>query len=370
MTSSALATWITVGVNILWIALLFLWLTGLGNWIQVYWYRADIRSKLNLLGGLADDAKKTTLDFMNKNNAKDAASLLDRLTDFFTIDPVSVEPTDIISRMRHLLNLRDMRFKDSFIEAMPNSDDVTRSIASTAAEITSALNFIYKYVRHLLLFSEKTKNWYLILQLEIFMPQIVQLAQTYRKALDDFLTKVPVGDGAGPMVALRLAGPDAKWREVTEDTVVTETNFEGRNLILVKAKGPASTVGRPGEAAEKVIREAIAQGRKVSLMITVDAALKFEGENTGDVAEGVGAAIGDPGPEKIRFERVATEYNIPLRAVIVKMGMDEAILAMNQDIYNGVEKAVERVKQIIRGESKEGDTVVVIGVGNTVGVGQ
>jgi len=52
------------------------------------------------------------------------------------------------------------------------------------------------------------------------------------------------------------------------------------------------------------------------------------------------------------------------------MGMDEAILAMNQHIYKGVENAVERVKQIIRSESHEGDTVVVIGVGNTVGVGQ
>ncbi len=370
MASSALATWITVVVNVLWIALLLLWMTGIGNWLQVYWYRADIRSKLSLLGSLADEARKETIDYLNKNSAKDATTVINRLADFFTIDPVSVEPTDIISRMRHLLNLRDLRFKDIFVEAMPNADDVARSIASTAAEITSALNFIYKYVRHLLLFSEKTKNWYLILQLEIFMPQILQIAQMYRRALDDFLAKVPVGDGAGPMVALRLAGYNAEWREVTEDTVVAETNFEGRDLIIVKAKGPASTVGRPGEAAEKVIREAIAKGKKVSLMITVDAALKFEGEDTGDVAEGVGAAIGDPGPEKIRFERVATEYNIPLRAVIVKMGMDEAILAMNQHIYSGIDKAVERVKQIIRSESKEGDTVVVIGVGNTVGVGQ
>jgi hypothetical protein len=367
---SALATWVTVVVNILWIALFILFFTGLGNWLQVYWYRADIRSKLSILGGLADDARKTTLDFLNKNGAQDSAKLLDRLTDFFTIDPVNIEPTDIINRMRHLLNIRDMRFKDVFVQAMPNADDTTRSVASTAAEITSALNLIYKVVRHYLLFGEKTKNIYLIIQLAIMMPQIMQIAQAYRKALDDFLIKVPVGDAAGPMVAVRLAGPEAKWREVTEDTVVAETTFEGRNLIIVKAKGPGSTVGRPGEATEKVIREALAQGRKVSLMVTVDAALKFEGETSGEVAEGVGAAIGDPGPEKIRFERVATEYNIPLRAVIIKMGMDEAILAMKKDVYDGVEKAVERVKQIIREESKEGDTVVVIGVGNTSGVGQ
>ncbi|MGC9210490.1 MAG: DUF1512 domain-containing protein [Acidilobus sp.] len=369
-SGAGLATWLTVIINILWVALLFLWLTGLGNWIQVYWYRVDIRNKLSILGGLAEEARKETLDYMNRNKAKDASSLLSRLLDFFLIEPVQLEPTDIINRLRHLINIREARFKDVFNQAMADSDEVTRSIASTAAEIASALNFIYKYVRHLLLFAEKTKNWYLILQLEVFMPQILQIAQMYRRALDDFLYKVPVGDGAGPLVALRLAGYGAQWREVTEDTVATETKFEGRDLIIIKAKGPGSTVGRPGEAAEKVIREAIAKGKRVSLMITVDAALKFEGEETGEVAEGVGAAIGDPGPEKIRFERVAAEYNIPLRAVIVKMGMDEAILAMNQYIYKGVDKAVERVKEIIRAESKEGDTVIVIGVGNTVGVGQ
>ena len=368
--ASEIATWITVIVNALWVVLFLLWLTGLGNWLQVQYWRADIRSKLGILKNLADEARKTTTDYLVRNKARNASEIMDRLVDFFTIDPVSIEPTDIIARMRHLINVRDLRFKEIFVQSMPDSDDVVRSIASTAAEIASALNFIYKVVRHYLLYAEKTKNWYLIMQLEILMPQIIQIAQAYRRALDDFLLKVPVGDGAGPMVAYRLAGPNAKWREVTEDTVAAEVEFEGRHLILVKAKGPGSTVGRPGEAAEKVIREAVAQGRRVALMITVDAALKFEGEETGEVAEGVGAAIGDPGPEKIRFERVATEYNIPLRAVIIKMGLDEAILALNQNIYKGVEKALERVKQIIRTESSPGDTVVVIGVGNTAGVGQ
>ncbi len=370
MASSSLSTWIAIITNVAWIALFLLWLTGIGNWIQVYWYRADIKNKLAALKVMSDEARRTTLDFMNKNNAKNSSEIVNRLLEFFTIEPVSLEPTDIISRLRHLVNLRDLKFKDLVAEAMPDSDEVSKSLASTAVEIASALNFIYKLVRHYLLYAEKTKNWYLILQLEIIMPQILQIAQAYRRALDDFLLKVPVGDGAGPMVAYRLAGPSAKWREVVEDTVVTEVELEGRDLIIVKAKGPGSTVGRPGEAAEKVIREAMAQGKRVSLMVTVDAALKFEGENTGDVAEGVGAAIGDPGPEKIRFERVAAQYNIPLRAVIVKMGLEEAIIALNRDIYNGVEKAVERVKQIIRTESRPGDTVVVIGVGNTAGVGQ
>jgi hypothetical protein len=284
--------------------------------------------------------------------------------------PVELEPTDIIKRLEHLLNVRSRRFKREFEEAMPESDRVVRSRIETAAEITSALLLIYKIVRHLLLLGEKGRNWILLMQLQLIMPQIMRIAHAYRKALYDFLKGVPIGDSAGPMVAVRLAGPNSSWRRVEEDTVVAESVMEGRKLVIVKAEGPGSTVGKPGVAVEKIVERLVGEGRKPRLIITVDAALKLEGEETGSVAEGVGAAIGDIGPEKIRFERIAVKYSIPLRAVIIKMGLEEAILAMNKKIVDGVEKAVETVKELILKETRPGDTVLVVGIGNTVGVGQ
>lgn len=367
---TAIENWVYLLINVVWVLIFVLYLFGFGNYLQVYWWKADIKNKLAILNDMANTARNKTIEFMNKNKAKDASKTLDRLIDFFAIDPVNIEPTDIINRLRHIVNLRDTKFKQTFEISMPEANDVTRSIASTAAEISSALFLIYKYVQHILLSSDKTKNWYMIMYLSLMMPQIMQIANIYRKALDDFLEGVPVGDGAGPIVALKLSNYKTDWREIDEDTVSTETEYNGRKIILVKAKGPGSTVGRPGEATAKIIKEALAKGEKVSLLITVDAALKFEGEETGSVAEGVGAAIGDPGPEKIMFERIATEYNIPLRAVIVKMGMDEAIMAMDKKILDGTDKAVERVKQIIEEESKPGETVVIAGIGNTSGVGQ
>ncbi|RLG90966.1 MAG: DUF1512 domain-containing protein, partial [Candidatus Hecatellales archaeon] len=41
---------------------------------------------------------------------------------------------------------------------------------------------------------------------------------------------------------------------------------------------------------------------------------------------------------------------------------------MKKDIYEGVEKAIERVKRIIRENTKEGEVVVVAGIGNTIGI--
>ncbi len=370
MAGSDIATWINAISQLIFLIIFLGLFLGANQKLQIYVWTKDIRAKLVLLDDLRKNAKKKTLDYMAKNRAKEAASLLDRVINFFVIPPVDIEPTDIIRRLDHLFNLRTRRFRDDFQRHMPEADEVARSKAETAAEITAALDFIYKYVRHLLLTGEKTKNWILIMQLQLVMPQIVEIAQTYSKALDDFLSGAPIGDAAGPIVAVRLAGYDTEWRKVNEDTVVAESELEGRRLVIVKAKGPESNVGRPGYATELVVEELVRSGSKPSLMITVDAALKLEGEETGTVADGIGAAIGDPGPEKIRFERIAAKHKIPLRAVIVKMGMEEAILTMNKKIGDALDAAVERVKNIIMRESKPGDTVVIIGVGNSIGVGQ
>ncbi len=365
-----MATWISAISQLLFLIIFVALFFGANQRLQIYVWTKDIRAKLVILDRMRKDASKRTMDFMVKNKAREPSKLLDKVVNFFVIPPVDIEPTDIIRRLEHLFNLRTRRFREDFKSAMPEADEVTRSKAETAAEITAALDFIYRYVRHLLLTGEKTKNWILIMQLQLVMPQILQIAETYRKALDDFLVGAPIGDAAGPIVAVRLAGYETPWRLVTEDTVAAETTFEGRRIVVVKAKGPESNVGRPGYATYKVIEELVESGRRPNLMITVDAALKLEGEDTGLVAEGVGAAIGDIGPEKIKFERIAAKYEIPLRAVIVKMGMDEAILTMKKEISDALGKAVERVKNIILRETSEGDTVVVIGVGNSMGVGQ
>ena len=370
MDAATLPDWIQAISQLLLLVIFAALFLGLNQRIQIYMWSRDIRAKLLILESMASEARRKTLEYMVANGAKEAESTLQRVIEFFLIMPVDIEPIDIIRRLDHLIDVRRRRFRGEFERALPEADSVARSKAETAAEIAGALNLIFKVVRHILLTGEKTRNWILIMQLQLLMPMIMKLAETYRRALNDFLQGVPIGDSAGPMVALKLSGYKPDWERVDDETVATEVEFEGRKLVLIKAEGPGSTVGKPGAATEKVVKRLIREGRKPSLMITVDAALKLEGEETGSVADGAGAAIGDIGPEKIRFERIAVEHGIPLRAVIIKMGMEEAILAMNEKIVKGVEEAVERVKDIIREESKPGDTVVVIGIGNTVGVGQ
>jgi hypothetical protein len=54
-------------------------------------------------------------------------------------------------------------------------------------------------------------------------------------------------------------------------------------------------------------------------------------DGTGTVADGTGVAMGDPGPEKIRIERIAVKYQLPLYAIAIKMGLEEAITALKKE---------------------------------------
>ena len=367
--ASSLPDWISAISQLAFLLIFLLMFLGVNQRLQVYIWRGDIKSKLAILEWLAANARDRAKEYMVKNRGRRVDELMERLTDFFLIQPVDIEPVDIIKRLDHLFNVRRLKLRGIFQQFMSDADEVTRSKAEVAVEIASALTFIYKIVRHLLQFGEKTRNWILIMQLQMLMPMIVRQARTLYRAQEDFLRGLPVGDGAGPLVAYRLAG-GSEWRRVEEETVAAEIDYDSRRLIVVKAEGPGSSVGKPGAAVERIVEELVSRGEKPALIVTVDAALKLEGEETGSIAEGVGAAIGDPGPEKIRFERVAAKYGIPLRALVIKMSEEEAITAMRESIYKAVDKALERLKRIVEEETRPGDTVIVAGIGNTAGIAQ
>jgi hypothetical protein len=90
----------------------------------------------------------------------------------------------------------------------------------------------------------------------------------------------------------------------------------------------------------------------------------------GEVAEGIGAAIGGPGVDQYKIEEKLTKYHIPNYAVIVKEDIGDAVSPMRKEINDAVDKVIERVKAVIIERTKEGDKVIIVGVGNSIGVGQ
>ncbi|AWR99610.1 DUF1512 domain-containing protein [Metallosphaera hakonensis] len=353
---------------IFFIALLALsFFPGVQQKTQIMFLSRDVEQKLQMIEGYLKDSRGLTEKILKDKGFPDPKAFVDRVIDRFVIDPVSVEPTDIINRMKLLMRSNEDTVREMITSVNPNIDPMSRSQIEISTEVVNALNLIYKVIRHYLIMAKKLNSIMIMYQLQMVAPIYVKYAEAYAKAQKVFLQGIPIGDGLGPLVASRFLMKADQKITVSKDTVAGIIEFEGRKVVVVKAEGPMATVGTPGEGVQNVIER---EGGRVSRIITVDAALKLEGEETGSVAEGMGVAMGDPGPEKIAIERVAVKYGIPIDAVIVKMSMEEAITEMRKEVYQAADKAIDYVKRIILERTKPGSTIVVVGVGNTAGIAQ
>ena len=76
------------------------------------------------------------------------------------------------------------------------------------------------------------------------------------------------------------------------------------------------------------------------------------------------------GTERFQIEEIATKYGIPIYAIVVKQSIKEAITLMKKEIADSSEKVLSQVYDIIRENTTQGQSALVIGVGNTLGVSQ
>ena len=73
---------------------------------------------------------------------------------------------------------------------------------------------------------------------------------------------------------------------------------------------------------------------------------------------------------EFKIEESIAQYHIPINAVIVKEDIGDAVSPMRKEISDSVDKVIERLKSVVLERTKEGDKVIIVGVGNTIGVGQ
>lgn len=339
-----------------------------GQKIQVRMMLWEIGSALKKLEFMKNEAKELSIKTIKEigKPKEDPTPSINVLLEQFLITPENMDPAGIVWKLDHILDVRDSKFKDDVKKIAPEANDAELSNLENLIEASLALNTIYRIVRHYYLLGKKTMSFYIILQLQMLLPIVMQEAEAIRGAVKAFAQGIPIGDGIGALVASKLMRTSMK-RKIEKDIVVAETIIDGRKVIALKAEGPGGNVGKPGDAIKRLIEE---YEGKLAMVIMVDAAVKFEGEATGEISEGIGAAIGGIGTEKYKIEEEVTKYKIPLYAIIIKQSIQEAITPMKKEIFESAEKVLERIKKLILERTKEGDTIIVAGIGNTVGIGQ
>ena len=339
-----------------------------GQRIQMYVMLREVEGSLYKLKYIKDEGRKITIETIKEigKPQTDPTARVDRFLEYFTISPQNLDPAGIVWKLEHVLDVRDVRLKDDVKLMAPSADETQANNLENTLEAAMALNYIYKVIRHFYLLGKKTYSLYIIMQIQMLLPLIMREAEAYASALKAFSYGQPIGDGAGALVAGKLMHGH-ETRKIQKDCVVATVPMEGRTTYVIKAEGPGGNVGKPGDAIKTVIDE---NEGKISTIIMIDAAAKLEGEEVGEIAEGVGAAIGGPGVDQFKIEESILKYHIPTNAVIIKEDIGDAISPMRKEISDAADKAIERIKQVILERTKEGDKVIIAGIGNSIGIGQ
>ncbi|TRO45538.1 DUF1512 domain-containing protein [Candidatus Bathyarchaeota archaeon] len=339
-----------------------------GQRVQMMVMIREVESHLRRLKFMKDDGRKVAIDTIKevgKLNG-DPSERIDQFLEYIAITPQDMDPSGIVWKLDHILDVRDSRFKDEVKLMAPEADETQLNNLENTLEAAMALHSIYKVIRHFYLLGKKTLSLYVIMQIQMVLPLIMQQAEAYAQALRAFSVGQPIGDGAGPLVAAKLM-QGFETKEIARDIVVAEVPIEGRTAFILKAKGPGGNVGKPGEAISEIVKQ---KKGKIASIIMIDAALKLEGEKPGEIAEGVGAAIGGPGVEQFKIEEAIVKQKIPLNAIIVKQDLGDAVSPMRKEIFEAADPVITRIKRLLLERTKEGDNVIIAGIGNTIGIGQ
>lgn len=337
-----------------------------GQRIQLQITSSVIKKSLKKLEKHRNESKTELIEYI-KNNLKpkkDPALIIDKFLDYFTIMPVDMDPNGIVAKVRHFVRSREDYTREHVRSLSPEMSNYELTKVQNLLDIATTLQLIHKIINHLFLTAKKQKNYPLIVPLQMMLPFVMEEADALAKAIPAFKQGQPIGDGIGPMVVGKMMLNTEK-QTVAFETVLSQTEYDGRKLLLMKADGPSASVGRPGDGIESIISK-----QKLDAIIMIDASLKLEGEESATIAHGFGAAIGGIGTERFQIEEVATKHKIPVFAIVIKESIKEAITLMTKKIADKAEETRSQLYEMIKENTKSGQSILVIGVGNTLGVSQ
>lgn len=297
------------------------------------------------------------------NPVNEPTQAIDNFMEFFIVPPVSLDPNGIMDKFETILDLGEERFKQMTKTIAPQADDEWKSNITMTLKATLGINGVAKMVRHNLELSKKTGNLQILLMLQMGLPMIMRLVKAEYEGVKAFSEGNPVGDGLGPLVSgILMKDLSEDELEYVEDLVIGEKNVEGREIVVVRAKGPGARVGKIGKIVTTILEE-----RRIKRLITIDAAQKLEGEESGSVAEGIGVVIGGFGVDKWIIEEKMVKNELQVDAIIVKMGPEESMCQMTSKIFESSKKVIEVLENSIL-LSESGTKIMVLGVGNSCGI--
>ena len=191
-----------------------------GQKLQAYMILSEVSRSLIKLEKLKNDSRTQTINYINKNlNPNDKSTKkIDHLLEYFTIMPISTDPNGIIRKMEHILTVREDRMKKEIQKFNSSGNSLQISAAENMFEISAALNSIYKMTRHFYLIGKRTKSFFMLVQIQMILPIILEMSIALNEAMNTIKNHQPIGDGIGPMIASKFM-IKGKKENIAKDTL-------------------------------------------------------------------------------------------------------------------------------------------------------
>ncbi|MBM4241596.1 MAG: DUF1512 domain-containing protein [Euryarchaeota archaeon] len=314
---------------------------------------------------MVEDAQNILIEVCREkgNPPQDPSKAIQDYIEFFVVPPVDLDPYGIVNKFEKIMEMGEDRFKQMADVIAPAATADWRSNIIMTLKATIGINSVAKIVRHNLELARKTGSLQILLMLQMSLPLILRIVKAQFEGTKAFSEGKPIGDGLGPLVAgMLMSGYSQDDLGEMDDMVVAKKQIDERNVTIVRAQGPGGKVGKIGKVITSIINE-----KDIKRIITIDAAVKLEGEETGKIAEGIGIVIGGFGIDRWMIEEELTKRDLNTDAIIVKMSPEEAIGNINKKIVDASKKALSVVERSIL-RSKKGTEILVVGVGNSCGL--
>lgn len=297
-----------------------------------------------------------------RGKSKVDPKIIKNYLEFFIIPPVDLDPYGLVRKLDSILEMSEDRFQHMIQEVAPEADSEWRTNIIMTLKATLGINSIAKMIRHNLELARKTGSIQILLMIQMNLPLIMRIVKAQFEGVKSFAQGKPIGDGLGPLIAgmLMARNPNPHLEEY-DDMIISQYTFKNVNTYIIRAKGPGARIGKVGKTVRSLIRE-----KNIRRIITVDAAVKLEGEKSGIIAEGIGVVIGGPGVDKWMIEELIVQGELQADGIIVKMSPEEAISPLSKELVDAAVQAIEVVEQSI--SRSAGTNVLVVGVGNSSGL--
>lgn len=316
------------------------------------------------LESMAESSRANVVKKFLKKPTRETQNRIKDFMDFQIAEPVSTDPFGIIKKIDAVLRQAENRYKMFVDSVAPRLGEDEKKNFRAALMHTSGIHQIAKAMRHLLETIKKYKIFQLALILQMQFPMIKKVAEGLSDSVEAFTKGLPIGDAIGPMIISNYI-PKGKAKLMKDaDFVYYRTRMAGRSVMLSRAKGPGVSIGYPERFVENVLK-----AEKITRIITVDAAMGMEGEKSGSIAEGVG--FGQRGSNPVAsfyIEEMAVKKGIPVDDIMIKEIGEQGLQVMSKPILDSLPKASRTLEEVIKRSGKN-EKILVIGLGNTGGVG-